>query len=223
MKKIFVLFLLLGCLGAAPSFAIESPQEKLDSIGFKILNANELDKRIIFSYNEKKKKALLEPEIYKRQIVITNDELAHCSNDDEIAAIIARRVFYAVKSYDGAFSGLMGTFEAAASPKKYETTADKKAVEYLIKAGYNPLGLITYINKTYPQKRQDFFSRHNLTSKRLMYIYEYLYINYPYFIVHNEDYIKNEYYQNFLLSSEDNRRKLHNSRKVGDYSRIDYE
>ena len=77
----------------------------------------------------------------------------------------------------------------------------------MVKAGYNPLGLITYINKSFPQARQDRFSSTNLTSKRLAYIYERIYTQYPNFLINNT-YINNENYQNFLLTSLENRKKV---------------
>ena len=53
-----------------------------------------------------------------------------------------------------------------AAPKKFEIVADKIAVDYMVKAGYNPIALITFIQKTVPQKRYDTISTKNLTSKR---------------------------------------------------------
>lgn len=229
MKRIIgILFVLcaISCkMCYADNVVIEKEQfmqKKLDEIGFMVLNANALDKRIVFSYKEKRKKTILTPENYKRQIIVTTDDIMHASNEDELASIIAMRTAIALKSYDGAFKGRMGTFETVSSPKKYELIADRKAVEYMVKAGYNPIALITYINKTYPQKRQDLFSKHNLTSKRLMYIYEDIYLNYPYFLANNE-YFKNEYYQNFLLNSVENRRKLEIAIKTKNFSGIKYE
>ena len=94
-----------------------------------------------------------------------------------------------------------------AAPKKYELVFDKLAVDYMVKAGYNPLGLITFINKSCPQVRQDTFSTKNLTSKRLANIYERIYTKYPAYLANNE-YLYNDYYQNFLLTSQENRKKL---------------
>ena len=92
----------------------------------------------------------------------------------------------------------------------------------MVKAGYNPLGLITYINKTCPQKRQDTFSSNNLTSKRLAHIYEYIYMKHPNFIINNQ-YINNEYYQNFLLTSQENRRLLKEKVEKQDWkAKLDY-
>ena len=109
-----------------------------------------------------------------------------------------------------------------ASPKKYEIIADKLAVDMMVNAGYNPLGLITFINKTCPQRRFDFVSNKNLTSKRLAIIYEYIVKKYPYFLVNNT-YLNNEYYQNFLLTSQENRRMLKKHLETGSKEKIKYE
>ena len=65
-------------------------------------------------------------------------------------------------------------------------------------------------------------SAHNLTSKRLAVIYEYIYIKYPYFLKNNK-YIDNKYYQNFLLTSTANRKMLENKIKTNSRANLDYE
>ncbi len=92
------------------------------------------------------------------------------------------------------------------SPRKFEIFADTQAIDYLVNAGYNPLGMITYINKLCPQKLSK-LSRHNTSTQRMVHIYENIFIKYPYFLKNNK-YIDNVYYQNFLLNSMDNRREL---------------
>ena len=92
----------------------------------------------------------------------------------------------------------------------------------MVNAGYNPVALITYIQKTSPQRRFDAISNHNLTSKRLAIIYEYIYVKYPYYLKNNE-YIDNENYQNFLLTSRDNRRLLQEKIMTGSGERLKYE
>ena len=84
------------------------------------------------------------------------------------------------------------------------------------------IALIIFINKTCPQKRFDRFSRHNLTSKRLARIYEYITFKYPQYLENNE-LIDNPYYQNFLLSSIDNRKKLEEKIQTKSTKEIDYE
>ena len=183
-------------------------QAKLNSVGMKLLNSNKIEERIIFIYDENGKKSLLKEDktITKRQVVVFGEYYKNIENDDELAAYIAREISAAVRSYNGKF-GIISSIQVKAAPKKYELLFDKLAVDYMVKAGYNPLGLITFIHKTFPQARQDKISPNNLTSKRLAYIYEKIYTQYPNFLVKNK-YIQNETYQNFLLTSLENRKKV---------------
>ena len=41
--------------------------------------------------------------------------------------------------------------------KKYEEKADKRAVDYMVKAGYNPVAYITVGNKIFNRERYDIF------------------------------------------------------------------
>ena len=107
-------------------------------------------------------------------------------------------------------------------PKIYEIVADKRAVDFMVNAGYNPIGLITYINKAFPQKRFDRFSSTNLTSKRLAIIYEYIYTKYPYYLTNNK-YLETDSYQNFLLNSTNNRKLLEEKIKNNLKGDLDYE
>ena len=214
MKK----FLILVCsiLFATTVFASQDAklieenqiQTRINNVGAKILNANKFEKRVTFVYDEEGKKSLVKADktITKRQVIVFGDTYKNISSDDELAAYIAREIPAAIRSYKGG-TGLLSSVQLKAAPKKYELVFDKLAVDYMVKAGYNPLGLITYINKTSPQVRQDRFSNKNLTSKRLAYIYEKIYSQYPNFLINNE-YIDNEYYQNFLLTSLENRKKV---------------
>lgn len=199
-----------------------SLQSHIDEIGLKLLNSNKIDKRMIFTYSTAKKPKLKDESITKRQIVFYDECYKYIDNDDELAALLAREISKAVRSYDGAWGGFIDSAQIKMAPKKYEVFADKRAVDYLVNAGYNPLGLITYIHKAYPQKRYDKFSYTNLTSKRLARIYEHIFVKYPQFLVYNE-YITNETYQNFLLTSTENRLKLEKKIRSGSKEQIKYE
>ncbi len=190
-------------------------QEKVGNIGYRILNANKIDKHIIFTYTAAAKPLLpVDTSVTKRQIIFYDEYFKYTSNDDEIAAILAREISKAVRSYDGVWGGLISAAQIKMAPKKYEIFADKRAVDYMVYAGYNPLGLITYMYKTHPQKRYDTFSYTNLTSKRLAIIYEYIFKKYPQFLLNNE-YITNQAYQSFLLNSVNNRLKLKQKLETG--------
>ena len=228
MKKFIIflcLFLPLSVFANADSALISenSIQTRINNIGNKILNSNKFEKRVVFVYDENGKKSVLKADksITKRQVVVFGEAYKNIENDDELAAYIAREIPAAIRSYKGG-NGIMSSIKMKAAPKKYELVFDKLAVDYMVKAGYNPLGLITYINKTCPQARQDKISGSNLTSKRLAYIYEKIYIQYPKFLVNNE-YIDNEYYQNFLLTSLENRKKVYEKSKNPKIKGLKYE
>ena len=200
----------------------QSLQSRIDEIGLKLLNANKIDRRMIFTYSTAKKPKLKDETITKRQIIFYDEWYKYVENDDELAAMLAREVSKAVRSYDGAWGGFIDSAQIKMAPKKYEVFADRRAVDYMVNAGYNPLGLITYIHKAYPQKRYDKFSYTNLTSKRLAMIYEHIFIKYPQFLVYNE-YLSNEAYQNFLLTSTENRLKLEKKIRSGSKEPVRYE
>ena len=184
-------------------------QTRINTIGTKILNANKIEKRVTFVYDENGKKRLLKANktLTKRQVVVFGNDYKNIENDDELAGYIAREIQEAIRSYDGLGNGWLSSIKIKAAPKKYELVFDKLAVDYMVKAGYNPIGLITFIHKNYPQTRQDNISTSNLTSKRLAHIYERIYMQYPTFLTKNV-YITNEHYQNFLLTSLENRKKV---------------
>lgn len=231
MKKILVLVGIIVLFAAIPVFAddfnktIEEEQNiqnHISEIGYKILNTNKIDVRMVFAYNKKDKLIKGFPALTKRQIVLYEKNIKYAQTDDETAALLAREICKTAESYTGEIKGAIGAIQTTLAPKKFEIFFDKRAVDFVVTAGYNPLGMITYINKAYPQKRFDRFGHTNLTSKRLANIYEYIYFKYPYFLANNE-YIENEYYQNFLLTSQENRKKLRNKIKNNSKEIIKYE
>ena len=202
----------------------QSIQSRINDIGSKLLNANKIDKRIIFVYDEQAKDTFLKinPELTRRQVVVYGSEYKFIQNDDELAAYLARGILITAKSYEGLFNGYLSAFELKAAPKKFELAADKRAVDFMVNAGYHPVGLITFIQKSCPQKRFDRFSNKNLTSKRLAHIYEYIYTKYPYYLANNP-YYENEHYQNFLLTSMENSKMLEEKIKSGSKEELPYE
>ncbi|HIS89523.1 TPA: hypothetical protein IAA87_08890 [Candidatus Avigastranaerophilus faecigallinarum] len=232
MKRIIILVALLFISPCLNVYAEETTQscltndiqiqKRISDIGYRILNANKIDVRMIFVYQDKEKFVKVEPGLMKRQIIIYDKTMQFASSDDEIAAYLAREICKSAESYAGVFKGFVSSAQIKMAPKKYELFFDKRAVDFMVLAGYNPLGFITFIHKSQPQKRYDKVSRHNLTSKRLAHIYEYIYTKYPYFLNNNE-YLDNETYQHFLLSSIENRKKLNEKIKSGLKKAVDYE
>ena len=212
-------------------FAVESElerknliQTRIDSVGTKLLNYNKIPKRIVFTYDSNAKEKILSTDktLTKRQIIVYDGAYQYVQTDDELAAMLARQISMAVKSYSGMWGGKIDTLQVALGSKKFEKVADKRAVDYMVNAGYNPLALIVFLNKTCPQKRSDTISRHNLTSKRLAYVYEYITYKYPEYLSDNS-YLNNEYYQNFLLTSIENRKLLEEKIKKQSTKELKYE
>lgn len=197
-------------------------QKNVDSIAYKIMNANKITNRVVFTYKTKEELIKLDPTLFKRNVFVYDKNIQFISTDDEMAAYLSRDIAKANESYSGTFKGYIRGIQIKGAPKKYQIYFDKRGVDLMVKAGYNPLGMITYINKAFPQKRYDKISRHNLTSKRLATVYEYIYTKYPYFLKNNE-YLENDAYQSFLLTSQVNRKKLHEKIKKGSKKVIKYE
>ena len=202
----------------------QSIQNRINETGTQILNANKIGGRIIFVYDKDAKDTLLKMDttVTSRQIVMFREYYKFISDDNELAAYLAREISNAQRTFDGIGNGWLTAVQIKAAPKKFEMVADKRAVDYMVKAGYNPLALITFINKAFPQHYQDLISNKNLTSKRLAHIYEYIYTKYPYFITNNE-YLQNPYYQNFPLNPVQNRRLLEEKIKSGSKEKLKYE
>jgi len=228
MKKIIAICILSMLLN--PAFAVDTLQEqnaiqtRIDKVGTNLLNYNKIPKRIVFTYSPKSKKALLSTDktLTQRQVIVYDGLYQSVQTDDELAAMLAREISTAVKSYSGIWGGALDSVQVALGSKKFETVADKRAVDYMVNAGYSPVALIIYINKTCPQKRTDRFSRHNLTSKRLARIYEYITYKYPQYLT-SDEYLNNEYYQNFLLTSINNRKMLEEKIQTKSSKELHYE
>lgn len=230
MKKFILICVLM--LFILPAFAADETkliehqtiQSRIDDCGSKILNSNKIEKRVVFVYSDADKSGLLEvdKDLTRRQVVVYAGKYKFVDSEDELAAVLSREIAIAARTYDGIFNGSLRALQIKAAPKKFEIVADKIAVDYMVKAGYNPLGLITYIQKNSPQRRFDMISNKNLTSKRLAMIYEYIYMKYPYFLVNNT-YLDNVHYQNFLLTSVENRRLLHEKIKNHSKGKVKYE
>lgn len=229
--KNFIIFLVIffSVMSAAAAVDNEtvirevSCQQRIEKVGINLLNSNKIQKRIVFTYNKNAYgKTLNDPTITKRQIIFYEDYFKYVKNDDELAAFLSREISRAVQSYSGELGGFVSSAQIKAAPKKYEIFADKRAVDYMVKAGYNPLGLITFVNKSAPQGIFDKLLFHNSTSKRLATIYEYIYFNYPEYLENNK-YINDTEYQNFLLNSVDNRRMLEEKIKNKSTKELKYE
>ncbi len=209
MKKFLLTLITLvlfttGCLADELDLEKETRyQKQVMKIGFKILNANRIDKRVTFHYvNSKKVNAYAKGK--SKSVVIYKGLLPYLDSENELAGIIGHEIAHNVDFHAGYFRRIAMGF----APKKYERKADIKAVDYLVKAGYDPVAMIVALNKlTGEPNWWECYASHPKGSKRLAYVYEYIFKKYPAYLIDNE-YKKNIYYQNFLLTSKKDREKI---------------
>ena len=228
MKKIFIIiFFLFVSILPANAIVIDTTKDGnvenyINKIGFTLLNANRIPYRTVFYYNSNSKVMNAYSSSRDMSITVYKKIVLIADNEDELAAILAHEISHSVDSRQGLFRGYFTTWQYVLSPKKYELKADKRAVDYMVNAGYNPLALITVFTKVMAQQRYDIFSSHPLSSKRMMYVYEYIFNKYPAYLADNK-YKDNLYYQNFLLTSEKNRKKFQNKIETNSKKKIKYE
>ncbi|MBQ8475515.1 M48 family metalloprotease [bacterium] len=228
MKK-FILIIAVFCFGtlayadtfeAITNKELVKIQKNIDEVGFNILNSNGIEQRTVFNLNIKRiKNAHLS---YRdREITIYRDLYNRLSSDDELSYILAHEISHSVDSYNGIMRGFFTPLTYRLSPKKYEYKADKRAVDYMVQAGYNPVASIVVMNKCFGQYRYDWYSSHPVSSRRMMEVYEYIYKKYPEYLVNNA-YKTNPYYQNFLLTSKQNRAKFQKKVQSNSKSGVKY-
>lgn len=231
MKKIFFIIGLVFMMIISvtkPSYAWDVTttnelQQRMNEVGFKILNTNRIEKRFMFMAINRvyTRDIWTDVSSVNRIVWIKPTVLPYMDDDDELAAILSHSIAHGVDTYEGALRGYVSILNYWVAPNKYDMKADKSAVDYMVNAGYNPLALITIMNKIGKQYRFDAFSNHTLVSRRMMLIYEYIYTKYPAILVENK-YKDNIYYQNFLLTSRKNRMLLLEKVKSGSTRRINY-
>ena len=230
MRKNFILGLLIFILVSfiQPVFAwdvktTEELQSRMNSVGFRILNTNRIEKRLTFMAINRvyTRDFWTDVSSVNRIVWVKPVVISYIDSDDELAAILSHSIAHGVDTYEGALRGYVSILNYWVAPNKYDMKADKTSVDLMVNAGYNPLAIITIMNKIGKQYRYDAFSNHTLVSRRMMLIYEYIYTKYPSILVDNE-YKDNIYYQNFLLTSRDNRMLLLEKVKSGSNKKINY-
>ena len=178
-------------------------QQRVMKIGYRVLNANQIENRMTFLYSNKN---VVNAAAYatSKTIVIYKGLLPFIDDDNEIAAIICHEVAHGLDYFAGYWRRVAMDF----LPKKYERKADLKGVDLMVNAGYNPVAMIVVLNKICDEP--SYFENggtHPAGSERLAAVYEYIYAKYPAYLADN-DYKNNLYYQNFLLTSKAAREQI---------------
>ena len=97
-------------------------QTKINDCGYKILNSNQIENRIIFTYDDNEKESILKNNktLLDREVIIYRNAYKNMENIDEMAAFIAREIVIASRSYDGVANGFLRSLQIKAAPKKFE-------------------------------------------------------------------------------------------------------
>lgn len=170
-------------------------KEKVLTVGQKIMIDNKIIKRApIFVINDKKTLNAYS-NIYYKTINIYTPLFLYMDNDSELAFVLSHEIAHTIEAYGGTMKYIAMT----ANSKKYEYKADLNGIDYMVKAGYDPIGAITISNKIFAEPVLDwgFFATHPKGSKRLLAMYKYIYVKYPKYL--NSPLTQTASYKNFEL------------------------
>lgn len=170
--------------------------QKIMDVGTRIINANRLEKRIPIRLESAPKVVNASSTPWDKTVKIYSGLLPYIDSDDELAYVIGHETSHSIDSYDGFFKW----FAVMLNLREYEYKADLVGIDLMAKAGYNPVAAITCANKWMGEEPLDLFTSHPTTSKRLMAMYKYIYVKYPWAL--KTDMVHNVNYENFTYSSQ---------------------
>lgn len=129
-----------------------------------------------------------------RDIHIFSNTLLYIDNDDELAYLLAHEIAHSMETYASPFRIISMTV----TPKNYEFKADLVGIDYMVKAGYNPIAAITFGNKIFTEPYWDwgFTSSHPKGSRRLFAMYKHIYTKYPEYL--NSSMVQNLSFTNYI-------------------------
>jgi len=173
-------------------------EQKVLDVGTKIINLNKLDKRIAFQTIRDYKTMNAKACPFDKTVYVYYGILPYIDNDDELAFILGHEMTHTLDQYGGFFKWM----DMALNAKSYETKADLNGIDLMVKTGYNPIAAICVQNKSFPESYWDgwLWTTHPKTSKRLMDMYKYIYVKYPWAL--ETDMVHNVNYENFTYSSQ---------------------
>ena len=178
--------------------SVDSINTKVNTIGQKILTENKLPKEV--SFNVVESSTVNAYADANNKIVIYTGLLNLVEKDEELAGIMSHEIGHIMKShcYKQTFFNIALNFINSKISNQYaaigaqvasglasnkvsrvqEYDADYTSADLLYKAGYNPLGLVSALNKI-SSNYVDIWADHPSGDKRLMALYDYINYNYP--------------------------------------------
>lgn len=184
-------------------------EEKINLVGSRLLNENKIPKRVFFKLEKGNYIVNASARYIDKQVTVYAGLLNYVDNDDELAAVLAHEIAHDMDFYRGFGQKFVMTF----NKKSYEYKADLLGIDYMVKAGYNPVAMITIMNKIGNESVWDWggSTSHPKTSKRLMKDYEYIYKKYPKYL--KSDMTKSIYYKTWINTAEKDIQKFEQREK----------
>ena len=182
--------------------------QKIMEIGTRIINANKLDKRVPIQMERTPNVINASSAFFDKTVKISSGLLPYIDNDDELAYILGHEISHSMDSHEGYYK----KFAVIANLREYEYKSDLVGIDLMVKAGYNPIAAITCANKWMGESPIDLFFSHPRTSKRLMAMYKYIYVKYPWAL--KSDMIHNVNYENFTYTSAKEINAFHLKQKI---------
>ena len=198
MKKIFTILCLMmfSFASAATDWNSEAALKRVNTIGTKLLKANNVNYDIEFKVSQEEDVnayANIDKEIY-----VYKGLLEFVDNDEELAGVIGHEMGHIINGHC-AKQGVLNTGIAvvASMVTKNETAravgqslaqsklsrndefeADITGVDLMTKAGYNPLAMVSLLNKISGDAYIDILQTHPSGEKRILNAYNYIEYNY---------------------------------------------
>ena len=171
-------------------------EEKVLKVGQKIMIDNRIPKRVPILVDSSTKTVNANSSTYDKIVTVYAGMFLYIDNDDELAYVLSHEIAHSVEAY----GGMIKYMAMKSNSKKYEQKADLNAIDYMVKAGYNPVAAITLGNKIFGEPVWDwgFTYLHPKGSKRLMDMYKYIYVKYPQYL--NSYLTSTPSYKNFEYS-----------------------
>ena len=205
MKKILMaIFLMLSSLALATDWDSAAALNRVNTIGTKILKANNINHAIEFKVSAED--TINAYANIDKEVFVYKGLLDYVSNDDELAGVISHEMGHIINGHcakQGIMDSIIATFASMFRPKTTagavanslgqqlasskisrsdEFEADLTGVDLMTKGGYNPLGMVSLLSKI-SQSYIDILQSHPSGEKRIQNAYDYINYNYPSYVL----------------------------------------
>jgi len=199
MKKIMAIFTLMmfsACFAAATNWNSEAALKRVNTIGTKILKANNVNHPIEFKVSDTD-----DINAYadiNKEIHVYRGLLEYVDDDNELAGVISHEMGHIINGHcakQGILNAGIATVASVTTKNEVvsavgqqlaaskisrsdEFEADLTGVDLMTKGGYNPLAMVSLLNKI-SGNYIDILESHPSGEKRIMNVYNYIEYNYP--------------------------------------------